>query len=211
MHAGTRYKLVVFDFDGTLADSFPWFLRTINQVAAKYRFKPIAAQEIDKLRGCNGRQLMAHLGLPLWKVPLITSEMRRLMAQSIAQIPLFDGVDRLLANLPRRGVDAAVVTSNSYENVQTILGTGNASQVRYFECGTSIFGKRAKFRKLLIETGIPPAQVLCIGDEIRDAQAATGLGLNFIGVSWGYTKPDALAQYSARTPFGSLDEILHVL
>lgn len=202
-----RYKLIVFDFDGTLADSFPWFLRTINKVAQQYRFRPIAPAEVDTLRSYSGRELMAYLDLPLWKVPLVTTEMRRLMKESTAEIPLFNGVENLLQRLTERGLDTAVVTSNSYDNVCSILGEELAARVQYFECGASLFGKKAKFRKLLHQTGVAPVQVLCIGDEIRDAQAAAALGLDFIGVSWGYTRPDALAPYSSKKLFDTVHEI----
>lgn len=205
------YKLVLFDFDGTLADSLPWFLKTINQLAEKHRFRQIALHELDMLRGYSSRELMAHLGMPLWKLPAVTADMRQLMKESAAGIALFDGVDRLLHRLADSGVDAAVVTSNSEENVRHILGERNVALVRHFECGASMFGKKAKFRKLLSMTGIAPQQVLCVGDEIRDAQAAQAAGLDFAGVSWGYTKPAALAPYSCREPFASVEEMMRAL
>ena len=62
-----RYQLVIFDFDGTLADSFPWFSRIINDVADRFRFKRMAPHEMDTLRTMDARALMRHLGVPLWK------------------------------------------------------------------------------------------------------------------------------------------------
>lgn len=203
-----QYKLVLFDFDGTLADSFSWFLQTVNHVAEKHRFKTIALHELDTLRGYSSRQLMAHLGLPLWKVPAVTTEMRQLMRENAARIPLFDGVGRLLHSLVQHGIDSGVVTSNSYENVRTILGEHNVALVRHFECGASLFGKKAKFNKLLKTTGVARNEVLYIGDEIRDAEAAKAAGLDFAGVAWGYTKAEVLAQHSPTTLFRSIDDII---
>lgn len=205
------YKLVLFDFDGTLADSFAWFLGAINRVAGKHGFKRIDAHDVDALRGLSGRQMMAHLGLPLWKVPLVAGDMRRLMAESAGDIRLFDGVDRLLAHLQAHRVETAVVTSNVQDNVLRILGSENAARIRHFECGASIFGKAARFRAMLRRTGFAPDEVLCVGDEIRDAQAAAAAGLDFVGVSWGYTHPEALSPHSVRAPFRSVDEMTEVL
>ena len=56
------YKLVIFDFDGTLADSAEWVARTINQVADRYRFKRIAYDEFATLRGRDNRAIIRHLG-----------------------------------------------------------------------------------------------------------------------------------------------------
>ena len=47
------YGLVVFDFDGTLADSFPWFCGVLNEVAARYRFRQVGTEEIETLRGMD--------------------------------------------------------------------------------------------------------------------------------------------------------------
>ena len=46
----TRYDLLVFDFDGVLADSFPFFLRVHDDLAQAHGFRPIAADEIEAMR-----------------------------------------------------------------------------------------------------------------------------------------------------------------
>lgn len=201
------YQLVLFDFDGTLADSFPWFLKTINSLADKHGFKRIALHEVDALRHLSSRDLMAHLGLPLWKLPAVTRDMRRLMTESAADIPLFDGVRSMLERLCASGITLGVVTSNTEANVRSILGSSHVPLVRYFECGASMFGKKAKFRKVMKAAGIAPAHILCVGDEIRDAQAASEAGLDFAAVGWGYTNPDALVPYSCAAPFTCADEL----
>lgn len=206
-----KYKLVVFDFDGTLADSFCWFLDALNSVSGKYRFNRILPEEVERLRGLNGRELMAHLRLPVWKVPLLTTEMRRRMTSNTAAISLFDGVGGMLERLAMHGVTTAVLSSNSQENVTRILGERNLSLVRHFECGVSIFGKEARFRKLLRRTGFAPGDVLCVGDEIRDAQAAAAAGLAFAGVAWGYTRPDVLAAHCGSAPFESVAALTDAL
>ena len=59
-----RYDLVVFDFDGTLADSFPWFCSVLNGVADRYRFRRVEDGEIDTLRGMGASAIVRHLGIP---------------------------------------------------------------------------------------------------------------------------------------------------
>jgi phosphoglycolate phosphatase-like HAD superfamily hydrolase len=44
------YKLAIFDFDGTLADTLPWFLRTVNRMAETHGFNRIEAGDIETLR-----------------------------------------------------------------------------------------------------------------------------------------------------------------
>lgn len=202
-----RYQLVIFDFDGTLADSLPWFSRVLNDVADRYRFKRVAAHEEDMLRTMDGRELMRHLGIPTWKLPLIVRYMRKRKAQELDQTRLFDGVDRMLRELSEAGIALALVSSNTEPNVRTILGAANASLIRYFECGASLFGKSSHFRKVLRRSGTPASDAICIGDEIRDLEAAQKAGIAFGAVTWGFATADALIARSPAVVFRSLDEI----
>ena len=204
---GRKYRLVIFDFDGTLADSFPWFMGVVNDAAARYRFKRIEDAELDTLRGYSARQMMKHLSVASWKLPLIVRHMRRMKAADLQQIRLFEGVDDLLRSLSDRGVELALVTSNAHENAVRILGPENAACIRYYECGMSIFGKRAGFRRVLRRSGIPREEAICIGDEIRDLEAARAEGIAFGAVSWGFTHVDSLRAHGPAEVFATVDDI----
>jgi len=206
-----NYKLVIFDFDGTLADSFRWFVNTINSVAKRFRFKPLDLKRLEEFRGCSARQMMAHAELSMWKLPRVTREMRRLMTERIDEIRLFDGVGTVLKNLDAARVNVAVVTTNAKENVLRVMGADNAALVGHFGCGASLFGKRAKFKAAVMASGVAPEDVLCVGDEIRDAEMAAALGLDFAGVSWGYTRPDVLQRYSKIPVLTQMQDLLNMV
>lgn len=191
-----RYRLVVFDFDGTLADSFPWFAGVINGVADRYGFARIAEHETETLRGMDARGIVRHLGIPAWKLPLITRHMHRLAARDIGGIRLFPGVPDLLADLDGAGLRLGIASSNREATIRRALGPA-ARYFTHYACGASLFGKARRLRALIRDAGIAPSQALYIGDEIRDHQAATEAGCAFGAVIWGYTRADALA---ARTP-----------
>lgn len=201
------YKLLIFDFDGTLADSFPWFVRIINQVAEKYRFRRIEDAELDTLRSLEARHLIRHLRIPVWKMPFIACHVKRLMAREIHQIALFEGIPELLRQLSERGVRLAMVSSNSVDNIRRVLGPEIAGLFQYYECGGSIFGKKAKFLKVLKLSGVSQHEALCIGDELRDLEAARRARIPFGAVSWGFTTEEALRAQSPTTVFSSLDGI----
>jgi phosphoglycolate phosphatase len=203
-----KYKLVIFDFDGTLADTYPWFTSVLNEVADKYKFKKVQKSEYKKIRGCDANEILKYLGVPLWKMPMITNHMRKLMTKDIHQISLFEGIDNLLQCLSNKGVILAVVSSNSFENVCQILGPENAGLINYYECGVSIFGKQAKLKKILSKSGVLHKESIYIGDEIRDIEAAKNVNIAFGGVSWGYNKVESLKVHSPRELFASIDEII---
>lgn len=188
-----KYKLVIFDFDGTLADSFPVFLDAWKDAADRYGFKSVAEIDIDRLRGCSAREIIAEIGLPYWKLPSVTRHMRELMRAKTDRVALFDGMEMVLRSLKDIGIKIAIVTSNSRENVEQILGKENLGLVDHFSCGASVFGKKPGTRSIWRASGASSKEVLCVGDEIRDADVARELGLDFAAVSWGYTKPEQLA------------------
>ena len=196
-----RYKLVVFDFDGTLADTFPWFARAVNGVADRYGFRRVDEQEGERLRSMGAREIVRHLGVPAWKLPLIARHMRALAARDIDGLHLFDGIGVVLQSLAGAGLTLAVVSSNAEGNVRRVLGPDLASLISHYSCGASVFGKAATFRRVLRASGVRAAEAICIGDEIRDLEAARASGLAFGAVAWGFTRVDALRALSPDLVF----------
>ena len=202
------YKLIIFDLDGTLSDSFPWFLRIINSVADKHRFRRIEADRVDALRGLGSRQIIQQLDVSLWRMPAIARDMRRLKAEHLQDIPLFPGVNRLLQTLKARGLVLAMVSSDSEANVRQALGADNAGLIDHYACGASMFGKAAKFRQVVKQSGVAAEQTICIGDEVRDAEAARKAGLAFGAVTWGYASRAALQACVPDEMFVDIDDII---
>ena len=196
-------KLVIFDFDGTLADSFPWFLDVFDTVADHFGFRRLDRANIEALRHLDARELMRRHGVPLWKVPMIAAHARTLQGRDLHRIRLFDGVSEVLGHIAARGVQTAVVTSNARTNVETVLGP-SATHIRHYACGASIFGKAAKLTAVMKAARARPEETLAIGDEVRDIDAARACGLITGAVAWGYSAPERLAadrpDYLFETP-----------
>jgi phosphoglycolate phosphatase len=201
------YKLVIFDLDGTLSDSFPWFLRVVNSFADRHGFRRIEAHEIETARGKGSREIVTFFRVPAWKLPIIARDMRRLKRDHLHDIPLFPGVDRLLQRLAAKDVATAMVSSDDGENVRRVLGPDNARLISYYACGASIFGKAPKFRRVLKMARMAAQDAICIGDEVRDIEAARKAGIACGAVSWGYATPQALAALRPDAMFTSVDDM----
>jgi phosphoglycolate phosphatase len=199
-------KLAIFDLDGTLLDSFPWFLRVVNSVAQRHGFRSVDADDIEMLRGRDSRQILDFLGVPKWKLPFIGRDMRRRKSEAMADIALFDGVDAMLAALGTGGIVLAVVSSDSESNARAALGDC-ARHISYFECGASLFGKAANYKRVLLRAGVPADQAIAIGDEVRDGEAARKAGIAFGAVSWGFASIEALQKLDPDFVFARIDEI----
>ena len=201
-----KYRLIAFDFDGTLADSFPFFIEVFGSLADAHGFARIDHADIDKLRGYDAKSLMRHVGLPLWKFPQVGAHFKRLMAADIARIKLFEGMAETLQQLAAAGVELAVVSSNSVDNVRTVLGA-EAALITHFECGVDLFGKRHKLRQLLTRSALPRHEVLSIGDELRDLEAARAVSIPFGAVAWGYSRFDVLQAQAPEEAFSTVGEL----
>jgi len=183
-----RYSLAIFDLDGTLVDTFPWFLRHANDVADRFGFRRIAENEneIEALRRTGSREILRRLDVSVWKLPAIARHMRRLKAAHAGDIALFPGVEAMLRELRDGGVRLALVTSDSEANARRQLGQANAALFSDFACGASLFGKAAKFRRVLKRARVDPGAAIAIGDEVRDIEAARAAGIACAAVTWGY-------------------------
>ena len=204
---GMKYKLTIFDFDGTLADSFSWHLRVVNQIAEKYRIRRLEENEIETIRGFDAKTALSYVGLQMWRLPLLQREMQQRMTREIDEISLFPGVDQLLQRLNDNGVQLGVVTSNSFTNVQRVLGPKTAGLIRHYACGASIFGKRAKLRRVLRRSGFHSSEAIFIGDEIRDLHQARAEKISFGAVSWGFNSIESLKTNSPDQAFASIEEM----
>ena len=132
------------------------------------------------------------------------------MREKIDKVRLFDGVDAILKILKSEGVKIAIVTSNSRENVERVLSAEGIALIDHFGCGASVFGKKPKIRSVMKASNVSPKEVLCVGDEIRDAEVAKELGLDFAAVSWGYTNPKHLEQLPGVKMCTSVLDVLSI-
>ena len=206
----TSYKMVICDFDGTLADSAPWFMQTLNQLADRHGFRKVSDQEIEMLRGKSNREIIRYLGVRFWQMPAIAREMRKRSAEAANSIRLFDGVPELLNSLKANGLRTAIVSSNGEDTVRRVLGK-TASLVDHYACGASVFGKASKFRSVGRQLRLKPGEILAVGDEGRDVEAAHQAGFASAAVTWGYATEDALRRCSPTFVVNTVAELAALL
>lgn len=187
MNVRLKHPLVIFDFDGTLADSLSCLAGILNRLARQHHFREIREDEREQLRTLDTLQLIRALGIPMWKLPAILLQVRSLMAAEIRTVSLFSGVDPMLRQLVERGARLALVSSNSWANIKVVLGRELELLFTDIECEATLFGKRSKLRRVLRKAKQTADQTIYIGDELRDLQAAQAEKIAFGAVTWGHT------------------------
>ena len=206
-----KYQLAIFDSDGTLADTLPWMRSVFSELAEEFGFRKVEPHEYEHFKNLHGPALFRELELPLWKLPRVVQAMRRRMSAHSGSFQLYAGIADVLQRLTEAGIKVAIVSTNSRENVERILGSANAGFVSHFGCGVSIFGKAVRLRQMVRACGVGPGAAIYIGDEIRDAEAARAAGVAFGAVGWGQHDEATLRAESPAEVFFSVAEIAHKL
>jgi len=205
-----HYRLVAFDFDGTLADSLPFFLANVDTVTRRHGLRSFDSAQLEAMRGMSSREFMRLAGIKPWQLPRIVRDFHHLMSAQIEQVHLFEGIASSLQALATAGVPLALVTSNSEANVRRVLGDSLAAAFTHYDCGVALFGKASRLRRLARRAGAADA-ALYIGDELRDAEAARDAGFDFAAVAWGYTRIAALLSAQPTHVFGDPRELTFLL
>ncbi len=202
------FDLLVFDFDGTLANSADWFRSILPDIAKRFGFRCPDANELEILRHKPPREVMRILKIPGWKLVLIAMHVRKRAAKAEA-FPLFEGVPELLQQIASRGSRIAVVSSNAEVNVRRALGPELSAKVSAWSCGASMFGKAKHFRAVLRELNVTPERALSVGDEIRDIEAARDVGLKAAAVAWGFGMKPALEAAKPDVQFATMGDLIN--
>ena len=194
---------LVFDLDGTLADSLSAALAVYNELADEHGLRPVAPEDVPALRHLDAGKLMKHLGLSKLKAPAVLLQGRRLMRARIADVPLVEGIPGALEALRPRASRFGVLTSNSTENARAFLAARGLEDLFDFVSSSSkLSGKAKNLRSICRTFSIDPRRLTYVGDETRDVKAARKAGCRSAAVTWGFNSPEALA---ARFP----DHLLH--
>jgi len=204
-------KVIIFDFDGTLADTIDILLSITNRLSAEYGFKSATKEELAQLRNLNSWQILQYSGISLFKFPLLIRRLKADLHSEIPHIQLFPGIKEVLLELKKRGFQLGIITSNSRENVLASLAKNGLQDTFTFIYSGSTFGKHKVINKWLKIENINPEEVIYVGDEIRDIDAAKKTGIKVIAVGWGFNSPQALAAQNPNFLIQHPQELIEII
>lgn len=206
MSSARDFDLLVFDFDGTLANSAGWLRSILPDLSRRFGFRCPEEDELEVLRHKPPREVMRILQIAGWKLVFMAMYVRERAAKAEA-FPLFDGMSDVLQAIAAREMKIAVVSSNAEANVRRALGPDLSALVTSWSCGAGLFGKAKHFRKVLRETRVAPGRALSVGDETRDIEAARLVGMKTAAVAWGFGMKPALEAAGPDLMFDTVDEL----
>lgn len=199
-----EYQAIIFDMDGTLVDSFSFFFGALNQLAKKYKFKSVELHEVEQYKHLSPKEIMKEMNVSRWKLLWIAKDFIRLMKERDQEVYMFEGMRDHLIELHNRGYTLAIITSNSKENCQSILGKELCELFSHIDGGSSIFGKAKRIKRVLNILNLNKEQAIYVGDQTTDGEAAHKAGIDFAAVGWGYTSAEKLKTIQPKVVLNDL-------
>ena len=198
------HKILIFDFDGTIADTHRYIIKIANQLSDEFKYKPIAPDEIDLLKNKSTKEIIKYLDVQIMKIPSILARAKKEFYKGIDEINPINGIRETLDQLKALNRSMGILSSNSIENVKKFLNNHNLNHFDFIHTTSKVWTKNTSLKKLIREKGFQLDDVLYIGDEIRDIVAAKKLGIEIIAVGWGYNSGAVLSSHNpnflAKTP-----------
>lgn len=184
---------LIFDFDGTIADSFQTVVRSFNSLATQYNLKPISDNEIAQLHNLSSEEIIKYFKIPLHQIPSIINQIRTALLAEMKTIPTFTNLPKVLELLFKSGFTLGIITSNSEENVRSWLEHHKLTSLfAFIHIVNDFFGKGHVLQKIIKRYGIDKTSAFYIGDETRDIEAAKDNEIYSVAVAWGFTAEQVL-------------------
>jgi phosphoglycolate phosphatase len=185
-------KLIIFDFDGTLADTLGALMRISNRLAPEFGYLQIGDEQLANLKYLSSWEIIKLSKVALWKLPFLIKRVKEEFPQEVRNVKLFPGVIELLNALKVQGYRLGIVSSNAEANIRALLNQNGIEHLFDFVNSASTFGKGKAIAKLIRQYQCLKSDVIYIGDEIRDIQAARSIEIRVVSVGWGFNAPLAL-------------------
>lgn len=185
---------VIFDFDGTLADSLSTIVQIFEDLTGNGHL--LTPKEMAELRHLPIPVVAKRLNVPMWRVPYLLYRGRRIMQRRINTVVMYEGLDLVVRRLHQSGYRLLVASSNSEHNIRAFLRNNAIDQyITHVYGGIGLFSKSGALRNILAHNRISTANAVYVGDETRDLEACKAIGLQCIAVTWGFANPEFLVKH----------------
>ena len=206
-----RPKLLIFDFDGTIADTFDAAFGILNKLAVEFGFRSLEPKDLERARDMRTRQLMKFLGIPTRKMSRLARRGSEELHARIHAVQPLPCMPEALRELQALGYALGIITSNNEVNVQIFLRSHGLELFNFVRCSSKLLGKARMIRSVIRREHVRAADILFVGEETRDIEAAKKVGIRIAAVTWGYNSRRSLETMKPDFVFESPGELVAFL
>jgi len=204
-------RLLIFDFDGTIADTFEQGFDILNTLSGEFGFRALGRDDLPRARDMRTRELMKFLGISATKMTRIARRGTEELALRIDGVQPLAGMCDMVRELVGRGFRLGIITSNAEPNVRAFLRNHNLEHFEFIRSSSKLFGKAHEIRAVRKQLKIAKEDILFIGDETRDIEASRKAGIRVAAVTWGYNSERSLKELEPDYLFETPEQLLAFL
>ncbi len=215
-----KYKGIIFDLDGTLLDTIEDLADSMNSVLAKHGFPEHPVSSYKIFVG-NGMEVLVRRALPEnVKDEELVMKCLSAMREEYGKrwdnkTRPYDGINELLDRLAEEGIKTAVLSNKPHDFTEVIVN-------KYFPDHKfeAVLGQRSsvppkpdpagalEISRLM---GIPPENILYLGDSNTDMKTANAAGMYAVGALWGFRTAEELKENGAKALVSKPSEVLDII
>jgi phosphoglycolate phosphatase len=205
-------KVIIFDFDGTIADTVDALVNIANRLAVEFNYIQITPEELGMLRNLTSREIIKYAGISIFKIPFLVKKVKSELKNKIHELKPIDGIQEALIELKNQGQRLGIITSNSQDNVTEFLKINNLDDLfEFIYSGVTIFGKTTIINNALRQKQLKPHEVIYVGDETRDIEASKKANIKVVAVTWGFNSEEVLSKQNPDFLINHPSELLEVI
>ena len=203
--------VLLFDFDGTIADTFDLAMVIGKKIAEEFHLRQLTNREIVHFRNGSLKRAVRDLKIPFWKMPSMILRIRQEIHENIELMRPINSIEGVLKELRPQCEYLGIVTANSEENVRWFLTRYNLDIFDFGAYSSAIFGKLSKLRGLINKHRLPKERTLYFGDTLGDIEACRKAGIRVAAVTWGYNTKESLEAANPDYLVSRPEDILEIL
>lgn len=200
-------ETIIFDFDGTIADSSYVFMNGWNAFADQYGYEKVDEQDIKLARSMTLHECAKRFRFPMLKLPVILPKIYSYYNAHISKVDPYGGIVEMLHQLKQAGYRLVILSSNEKKNIEDFLERHEISVFDTVLSANRLFGKDRTIKKYMRDTGVAASQLFYIGDELRDLDACKKCNIPFGWVSWGLQGEELIKPHAPANLFYNPNDI----
>jgi len=178
-------KVIIFDFDGTIADTLDMTYHIYTKMANQYGMPIISKEELQEYKKIPLKERLNRQGIPFYMVPKLLSKSKGYQEELEDEAVPFEAIIDVLNELSQK-YELFILSSNHKKFIKRFLNRFGIDVFKKVYGKAALFGKAEAIKKVLKRQKYKKAEAIYVGDETRDIIACKTLGIDLVSVSWGF-------------------------
>ena len=204
-------KILIWDLDGTIADSLNFFVNFLHNEAKKLNYNLTKKEIKNMIRNKDLKDIIKEYKFSKIQIFILVWKLRHNFKNVTENVNIYKNTDKILKELSQK-YDLYLLTSNDKKHTENFLKKHNIYNLflkKYYK--SSLFGKDKTINKVIKKNNLNKENVIYIGDELRDFYACQKSNIKCINVSYGFNSEKLLKTQNKNLTISKINDIEKIL